>query len=82
MFIAALQGEIGVLDRRDMDNFAYIFITYQKLGKSNDEAGMSRADNKGSSAHLSQRLKSSRSNLLPGLDLGRTKHVRTRKHSL
>lgn len=27
-------GEIGVLDRKDMDHFAGIFIAYQKLGKS------------------------------------------------
>ncbi|KAJ7706225.1 hypothetical protein B0H17DRAFT_919570, partial [Mycena rosella] len=30
-------GEIGVLDRTEMDNFAHIFLTYQKLGKSKDD---------------------------------------------
>ncbi|KAJ6604610.1 hypothetical protein DFH09DRAFT_1123260 [Mycena vulgaris] len=30
-------GEIGVLDRSDMDNFASIFLIYQKLGKSKEE---------------------------------------------
>ncbi|KAJ6575071.1 hypothetical protein B0H19DRAFT_1127016 [Mycena capillaripes] len=31
-------GKIGVLDRADMDHFAGIFLAYQKLGKSKDEA--------------------------------------------
>ncbi|KAJ7900304.1 hypothetical protein B0H14DRAFT_1559495 [Mycena olivaceomarginata] len=31
-------GEIGVLDRADMDHFAGIFLAYQKLGKSKDDA--------------------------------------------
>ena len=35
------QGEIGVLDRRDMDHFAGIFIAYQKLGKSKKPEGQS-----------------------------------------
>ncbi|KAG6862356.1 hypothetical protein C0995_011796 [Termitomyces sp. Mi166 len=30
----AYTGEIGILDRRDMDHFGGIFLTYQKLGKS------------------------------------------------
>ncbi|KAK0245372.1 hypothetical protein EDD85DRAFT_873415 [Armillaria nabsnona] len=30
-------GAIGLLDRRDMDNFARIFIAYQRLAKSDDE---------------------------------------------
>ncbi|RXW20619.1 hypothetical protein EST38_g5227 [Candolleomyces aberdarensis] len=33
--VAMFIGEIGVLDRKDMDNFAKIFICYQKLGKTN-----------------------------------------------
>jgi hypothetical protein len=33
----SVQGAIGVLDRRDMDSFARIFITYQLLGKAEDE---------------------------------------------
>ncbi|TFK41204.1 hypothetical protein BDQ12DRAFT_679070 [Crucibulum laeve] len=36
--VAMFVGEIGVLDRKDMDHFAGIFIAYQKLGKSKDEA--------------------------------------------
>jgi hypothetical protein len=28
-----------VLDRTDMDHFAGIFMAYQKLGKSKDDAG-------------------------------------------
>ena len=32
------QGEIGVLDRRDMDNFAAIFLNFQNLGKCHDDA--------------------------------------------
>ncbi|OCH96096.1 hypothetical protein OBBRIDRAFT_766161 [Obba rivulosa] len=34
--IAALIGEIGVLDRQDMDHFAEIFVAYQKRGKATD----------------------------------------------
>ncbi|KAF8521484.1 hypothetical protein JB92DRAFT_3277272 [Gautieria morchelliformis] len=30
------QGEIGVLDKKDMDHFADIFIAYQKRGKATD----------------------------------------------
>lgn len=30
------KGEIGVLGRRDMDNFAAIFLNFQKLGKCHD----------------------------------------------
>jgi hypothetical protein len=33
------QGEIGVLDRKDMDSFASIFINYQKIGACNDPEG-------------------------------------------
>lgn len=32
-FIKLPQGQIGVLDRVDMDNFADIFLNYQKLGR-------------------------------------------------
>ncbi|KAJ2920394.1 hypothetical protein MD484_g113, partial [Candolleomyces efflorescens] len=32
--VAMFIGEIGVLDRKDMDHFAKIFICYQKLGKT------------------------------------------------
>ena len=32
------KGEIGVLGRRDMDNFAAIFLNYQNLGKCKDDA--------------------------------------------
>ncbi|KAJ7125623.1 hypothetical protein C8R43DRAFT_712084 [Mycena crocata] len=35
-------GEIGVLDRRDMDSFAGIFLAYQKLGKSKDDEEIRR----------------------------------------
>ncbi|KAI0932121.1 hypothetical protein AcW2_000831 [Taiwanofungus camphoratus] len=31
------QGEIGVLDRTDMDHFAAIFLAFQKRGKTSDE---------------------------------------------
>ncbi|KAF8905539.1 hypothetical protein CPB84DRAFT_597698 [Gymnopilus junonius] len=34
--VAMLVGEIGVLNRKDMDNFAGIFLDFQKLGKSTD----------------------------------------------
>jgi hypothetical protein len=34
-----IQGEIGVLDRKDMDHFADIFLAYQKRGKPRDEQG-------------------------------------------
>lgn len=34
-----LQGEFGVLDRKDMDHFAKIFICYQKVGKADKEEG-------------------------------------------
>ena len=30
------KGEIGVLGRRDMDNFAAIFLNYQNLGNCKD----------------------------------------------
>jgi len=32
--VAMFIGEIGILDRKDMDNFAKIFLIHQKLGKS------------------------------------------------
>jgi uncharacterized protein (DUF2235 family) len=35
-------GEIGVLDRPDMDHFAGIFLAYQQLGKSKDPAEIQR----------------------------------------
>ncbi|KAF9015120.1 hypothetical protein BDQ17DRAFT_1403847 [Cyathus striatus] len=35
--VATFIGEIGVLDRKDMDHFAGIFIAYQKLGKTDNE---------------------------------------------
>ncbi|KAJ7786267.1 hypothetical protein B0H16DRAFT_25079 [Mycena metata] len=35
-------GKIGVLDRADMDHFAGIFMAYQRLGKSKDEADIQR----------------------------------------
>ncbi|KAF7347868.1 DUF2235 domain-containing protein [Mycena venus] len=35
-------GKIGVLDRADMDHFAGIFLAYQKLGKSKDDAEIQR----------------------------------------
>ncbi|RDB28797.1 hypothetical protein Hypma_015566 [Hypsizygus marmoreus] len=34
--VAMFIGEIGVLDRRDMDHFAGIFLSYQRLGKCSD----------------------------------------------
>ncbi|KAF8585533.1 hypothetical protein K439DRAFT_1652901 [Ramaria rubella] len=34
--VAAFIGEIGVLDKEDMDDFADIFIAYQKRGKTSD----------------------------------------------
>lgn len=36
--VAMFIGEIGVLDRKDMDHFAKIFLSYQKLGKSKKPA--------------------------------------------
>ncbi|KAF9482421.1 hypothetical protein BDN70DRAFT_968333 [Pholiota conissans] len=36
--VAMFIGEIGVLDRRDMNNFADIFIGFQKLGEAEGEA--------------------------------------------
>lgn len=35
--VAMMIGEFGVLDRKDMDHFANIFICYQKLGKTSDD---------------------------------------------
>ncbi|KAF9076243.1 hypothetical protein BDP27DRAFT_1380318 [Rhodocollybia butyracea] len=35
--VAMFIGAIGVLNRKDMDSFAGIFITYQNLGKCDDE---------------------------------------------
>ena len=34
-----MKGKIGVLDRTDMDNFASIFINFQKRGKATDPKG-------------------------------------------
>ena len=34
-----LQGAIGVLDRTQMDQFASIFLAYQKRGNSEDSGG-------------------------------------------
>ena len=34
-----LQGAIGILDRRDMDHFAEIFLALQKRGMTKDEKG-------------------------------------------
>ncbi|CAA7265843.1 unnamed protein product [Cyclocybe aegerita] len=34
--VAMFVGEIGLLDRKDMDNFAKIFINFQNLGKCKD----------------------------------------------
>jgi hypothetical protein len=33
------QGHIGILDRKDMDHFAQIFIDFQKRGKSDNKDG-------------------------------------------
>ncbi|KAK0232807.1 hypothetical protein IW262DRAFT_1259147 [Armillaria fumosa] len=38
--VAMFIGTIGLLDRRDMDNFARIFIAYQRLAKSDNEQGI------------------------------------------
>ncbi|KAI0735094.1 hypothetical protein C8Q76DRAFT_791673 [Earliella scabrosa] len=38
--VAMFIGAIGVLDRTDMDNFASIFLQYQKRGKAETEEGM------------------------------------------
>jgi len=38
--IATLIGQLGILDRKDMDNFADIFQTYQKMGSTKDETEM------------------------------------------
>jgi hypothetical protein len=37
--VAMFIGEIGILDRKDMDHFAKIFLSFQKLGKSKKPAG-------------------------------------------
>ncbi|KAI0082303.1 hypothetical protein K474DRAFT_1586300 [Panus rudis PR-1116 ss-1] len=42
--VAALIGEIGVLDRMDMDHFADIFIAYQKRGKAKDVEEIKKLD--------------------------------------
>ena len=34
-----MQGEIGILDRKDMDSFAEIFQTYRKMVNNKDETG-------------------------------------------
>ena len=33
---AVTQGEIGVLDKQDMDHFADVFMAYQRRGKTSD----------------------------------------------
>ncbi|PFH54434.1 hypothetical protein AMATHDRAFT_18 [Amanita thiersii Skay4041] len=40
--VAMLIGEIGVLDRKDMNHFADIFITYLELGKCDTDAEKNR----------------------------------------
>jgi hypothetical protein len=40
LLIEPLQGEIGILDSKDMDSFGQIFINYQTLGKTKDLTGM------------------------------------------
>uniref|UniRef100_A0A0W0F5N8 T6SS Phospholipase effector Tle1-like catalytic domain-containing protein n=1 Tax=Moniliophthora roreri TaxID=221103 RepID=A0A0W0F5N8_MONRR len=35
--VATLIGAIGILGRKDMDHFARIFLSYQKLGKTKDQ---------------------------------------------
>ncbi|KAG2159815.1 uncharacterized protein EDB93DRAFT_1112059 [Suillus bovinus] len=42
--VAMFIGAIGVLDRTDMDNFAKIFVTYQKLGKETDPQEIEKLD--------------------------------------
>ncbi|KAK7694727.1 hypothetical protein QCA50_001915 [Cerrena zonata] len=44
--IAAFIGEIGILDRKDMDHFADIFIWLQKRGKTKDEKEKKELDEK------------------------------------
>jgi uncharacterized protein (DUF2235 family) len=44
--IAAFIGAIGVLDRKDMDNFAQIFINFQKRGKTKNKAEIAELDEK------------------------------------
>ncbi|KAF8898791.1 hypothetical protein BD779DRAFT_1666575 [Infundibulicybe gibba] len=39
--VAMFIGEIGILDHRDMDHFASIFLTYQKLGKCKEQKEIS-----------------------------------------
>jgi len=38
---AVTQGEIGVLDKQDMDHFADVFMAYQRRGKISDPKGLS-----------------------------------------
>ncbi|KDQ63600.1 hypothetical protein JAAARDRAFT_29622 [Jaapia argillacea MUCL 33604] len=42
--IADLIGEIGVMDRRDLDHFAEIFVACQERGKTNDPAKIAQLD--------------------------------------
>lgn len=44
--IALLIGAIGVLDRTEMDQFADIFMTYQKRGKAQDPTEIATLDQK------------------------------------
>ncbi|KAJ3790950.1 hypothetical protein GGU10DRAFT_339118 [Lentinula aff. detonsa] len=42
--VAMFIGAIGVLDRKDMDSFAGIFIAYQNLGKTTDDKEKQKLD--------------------------------------
>ncbi|CDO71627.1 hypothetical protein BN946_scf184911.g97 [Trametes cinnabarina] len=42
--VAMFIGAIGVLDRTEMDNFATIFVTYQKRGKETDPDEIQKLD--------------------------------------
>jgi len=42
--VATFIGTIGVLDRRDMDHFAGIFVHYQKRGNTKDPAQIAKYD--------------------------------------
>ena len=44
MMNSPIQGEIGLLSRSEMDNFANIFIAYQKKGKTTDLAERKKYD--------------------------------------
>ncbi|KAF8578302.1 hypothetical protein K439DRAFT_1362468 [Ramaria rubella] len=40
---AAFIGEIGVLDKKDMDHFVKIFVTYQKIGHSSNKKEIAKS---------------------------------------